>query len=129
MKFARKSDLVIISLIIVASLLFWLLYSNVFAKSGNLAEIYYKTELVKTVALKTGNTESFSIEQVPHVVFQLYEDGSIAFIESDCHDKVCIQSGKLHLAGQFAACLPNQLYMKIISSGSGDTDAPDMIIG
>lgn len=129
MKFARRTDIVIIAVIAVAAVLFWFLYSTVFGKTGTYAEIYYRSERVMTVDLSEGKEDTFSIEQVPDVVFQLYADGSIAFTESDCPDKVCIQSGRLHLAGQYAACLPNQLYMKIISTEKGNSDAPDIIIG
>ena len=128
MKFARKPDIIIIAAVAIAALLFWILYSNFFGKSGTYAEIYYKTERVKTVALSQGKEDTFSIEQVPSVVFQLYTDGSIAFIQSDCPDKVCIKSGRLHLAGQYAACLPNRVYMKIVSSDA-NSNAPDIVIG
>lgn len=129
MKFARKTDIIIIIVIAAAGLLFWILYSNVFGKAGTYAEIYYQSVLVQTVDLSIGKEDIFSIEQVPAVVFHLYADGSIAFTESDCPDKICIKSGHLHLAGQYAACLPNQIYMKIISTDRGKTDTPDMIIG
>ena len=129
MKFARKTDIVIIAVIAIAAVLFWLLYSNVFGKSGTYAEIYYRTERVKTVELSQGKEDTFSIEQVPNVVFHLDADGSIAFVESDCPDKICIKSGKLHLVGQYAACLPNQIYMKIVSARGSNSEAPDIIIG
>lgn len=129
MKFARKADVVIILVVAAAGLLFLLLYNCVFGKSGTVAEIYYRSELVKTVELTEGKDEDFSLEQVPDVVFHLYPDGSIAFIESDCPDKICIHAGRLRLAGQFAACLPNQLYIKIVSTGQATSDAPDIIIG
>lgn len=129
MKFARKSDVIIIAAIAAAGLLFMLLYNNVFGKSGTYAEIYYRSELVKTIELTQGREESFSVDQVPHVVFHLYADGSLAFIESDCPDKICVNSGRLRLAGQFAACLPNQLYIKIVAAGKGNPDAPDIVIG
>lgn len=129
MKFARKTDIIIIAILIAAGLLFWFLYSNVFGKSGTYAEIYYKSELVKTVDLSAGKDGTFALEQAPNVIFQLYSDGSIAFAESDCPDKICIKSGRLHLTGQYAACLPNHIYMKIISTDQKNSDAPDMIIG
>lgn len=129
MKFARRTDIIIIVTVAAAALLFWILYSNVFGKSGTYAEIYYRTERVKTVDLAQGKEDTFSVEQVPSVVFHLYADGSIAFTESDCPDKVCIKSGRLHLAGQYAACLPNRIYMKIISTDKSNTGAPDIIIG
>ncbi|OGO88505.1 MAG: hypothetical protein A2Y15_01720 [Clostridiales bacterium GWF2_36_10] len=128
MKYAKKNDFYIIGIIIVIGLFFWVLYNYTFVKKGVYAEIYYMSELVERVDLTTGKNRSFSLPQEPDVVFYLNSDGSIRFMESDCPDKICINSGKLSKAGQFAACLPNQIYIKIVSD-EVDSDEPDIIIG
>lgn len=128
MKFAAKRDLIIVGAVAAIGLLLFFITSGAVGKAGAYAEIYYKSQLVKTVALSEGKEESFSLDKVPNVVFQLYSDGSIAFIESDCPDKICIRSGKLHLVGQTAACLPNEVYIKIVSIQK-DPDAPDLVVG
>lgn len=128
MKFAGKRDLLLIAAVAAAALLLFAFMNNAVGKAGAYAEIYYKSRLVRTVALDEGAEESFSIPELPEVVLRLYGDGSIAFVESDCPDKVCIHAGRLRLAGQTAACLPNEIYMKIISA-KGDADAPDLIVG
>lgn len=127
MKFAGKRDIVIIAILVLAAILSWVLYTDILGKKGTYAEIYYRSERVKTVALTPGREESFSIPQELDVVFRLYEDGSIAFVRSDCPDQVCVHSGKLSLAGQQAACLPNLVYVKIVSD-KADPDAPDLYI-
>ncbi|MEA4822811.1 MAG: NusG domain II-containing protein [Clostridiaceae bacterium] len=129
-KFAKKSDIIIIAAFISVGILLWIFFGGLFGGSNGLrAEIYYKSELIKTVDLTEGKEESFSVEGVPTVVFHLYTDGSIAFIKSDCPDQICVRSGRLRKVGQMAACLPNQLYMKIVGSAPGNSDEPDMIIG
>ncbi|HWS29472.1 MAG TPA: NusG domain II-containing protein [Clostridia bacterium] len=128
MKFAAKRDLIIVGVIAVIGFLLWFLVNGTERKAGAYAEIYYRSQLVKTVSLSEGKEESFSIGELPNVVFHLYGDGSIAFIGSDCPDKICIRSGKLHLAGQTAACLPNEVYIKIVSAQK-DPDAPDLVAG
>ncbi len=120
MKFAGRLDIIIVAVLAAAAILAWTLYTGVLGKAGTTAEIYYRSQLVKTVALKTGQDETFSIQQEPDVVFRLHPDGSISFEESDCPDKICIESGKLHLAGQYAACLPNLIYVKIVSEEDAD---------
>ncbi|HYE68792.1 MAG TPA: NusG domain II-containing protein, partial [Anaerovoracaceae bacterium] len=72
---------------------------------------------------------TFSIPQDENVIFHLYQDGSIAFVESDCPDKVCIHAGKLKMTGQFAACLPNGIVMKIVPEKERSEDDPDLVIG
>lgn len=129
MKFAKKRDVIVIAAILAAGAVLWLIFGDVLSKQGNIAEVYYRAVLVKTVDLSAGESETFALEQLPNVVISVYSDGSIAFIQSDCPDQICVQAGHLHLAGQFAACLPNQIYIKIISKGVGGTGAPDIVIG
>ncbi|NLV86282.1 MAG: NusG domain II-containing protein [Clostridiales bacterium] len=129
MKFARKSDIIIIAIVAAISVLTWFIYGNLYGHSGKYAEIYYRSELVKTVDLTTGEEGRFSLEQAPNVVFQLYKDGSIAFVQSDCPDKICVKSGRLHRVGEYAACIPNRIYIKILSEEKAGPEQPDIIIG
>ncbi len=128
MKFARKTDIIIVLALAVIALLSWIIYSNMLGNKGTYAEIYYQSELVKTVKLSAGQSKYFSIEQEPDITFRLTEDGGIAFEQSDCPDKICIKAGVLHLAGQYAACLPNRVYLKILSDDPS-LSAPDISIG
>lgn len=129
MKFFRKIDIIIVLVLILLGIGLWVVYNNVFSKVTAKAEIYYGSELVKTIDLTAGLDECFSVPQDEHVVFRLYEDGSIAFVESDCPDKICIKSGKQKIVGETAACLPNKLIIKIVPKYGRDIDDIDMIIG
>lgn len=129
MKFAKKADIVIIAVLLAAALLSYVIYDH-FAEGKKVkAEIYYYSELVETVDLNMGKDMTFSIPQEPHVIFHLYEDGNIRFEESDCPDKVCINTGKLNKAGQYAACLPNGIVLKIVPAGVYDEDDADIVVG
>ena len=128
MKFFKRTDILIIIGLIVVSVASWGIYNFVFAGDQVKAEIYYYSDLVKTVDLNSGKDMTFSIPQDKNVVFHLYKDGSIAFVESDCPDKVCIHAGKLKTAGQFAACLPNGVVMKIVPAKARSADDTDLVI-
>lgn len=127
MKFLRKGDFIIIAVVAVSALVFWLLNGYFFREKGVYAEIYHNLKLVRRIELSTAPEGKFSIPGASNVIFQIYDDKSIAFIESDCPDKVCIRSGRLRLAGQFAACLPNRIMLKIVSEEK-DREGPDLII-
>lgn len=127
MKYLRKADLIIIVAVILVALLFLSLNKFFFTEKGVYAEIYHDSALVERIELSKAKAGSFSIPGKPDVVFQLSADGSIAFIESDCPDKVCIRSGRLKYAGQFAACVPNEMMLKIVSDDK-DHEGPDLII-
>jgi hypothetical protein len=128
MKFFKRSDLIIIATIIAVSALTWGIYHTVSAKDRVAAEIYYNSKLVETVDLSAGEDRTFSIPQHKNVEFHLYPDGSIAFVKSDCPDKVCIHAGKLRTTGQFAACLPNGIVIKIVPVGGQNSDDADLVI-
>jgi hypothetical protein len=129
MKFFKRTDIIIIIGIIVISVTSWGIYHYVFAGDRVKAEIYYYSDLIETVDLNSGEDRTFSIPQDKKVVFHLYKDGSIAFEKSDCPDKVCVHAGKLKTAGQFAACLPNGIVMKIVPEKGHNKDDVDLVIG
>lgn len=130
MKFAKKSDIVVIIVTIVTAILAFLLYNvlNSSKDEEKIAEIYYKNELIKQVELNTTEEYEFSVENHPNVIFKVYTNGSIEFHQSDCPDKVCINSGRLSVVGQNAACLPNFMFLKIVSANEKSDDAPDIVV-
>ncbi|NLK85909.1 MAG: NusG domain II-containing protein [Clostridiaceae bacterium] len=129
MKFFKKTDIIAIAAIIAAAAAIWLIYSQAASGRPVKAEIYYYSQLVETVELAAGREKVFSVPQDDDVVLRIDANGSIQFIESDCPDKVCIKTGRIHLAGQSAACLPNGIVVKIVPADGWNGDEPDIIIG
>ncbi|MBN7774606.1 NusG domain II-containing protein [Clostridium aminobutyricum] len=129
MKFFKKTDVFIIIAILVVSGIGWGVYHYFFGQSQAKAEIYSYSKLVKSVDLTAGEDKNFSIPENTKVVFHLYKDGSIAFVESDCPDKVCIHAGKLKTTGQFAACLPNGIVLKIVPANRRSNQDVDIVVG
>lgn len=129
MKFFKKSDIVIIGIILIVAVIFATLYRTKFSNKSAVAEIYYYSDLIETVELDKGMEQTFSIPQNDHVIFHLYQDGTIKFEDSDCPDKVCINTGKISMVGESAACLPNGIIVKIVQKSGHSDDAVDIIIG
>ena len=125
MKYLKKYDIFIISVILLFSFLSWIIYQYFIADQTSKAEIYHYSELLKTVDLGQRIDKNFSIEENPNIVFHLFKDGSISFEESDCPHKLCIKAGKISRPGQFAACLPNGIIIKIVPVER----AVDIIVG
>jgi hypothetical protein len=129
MKFYKRTDVIIIALLLALSLGLKLSYDHFFQDERVKAEIYYYSELIETVALNMEEERSISIPQNPNVIIFLDKEGKIAFVKSDCPDKVCIKTGKIHRPGEFAACLPNGIILKIVPGGLRDDDDADIVIG
>lgn len=130
MKFFKKSDtLVILSIILVGAIL-WIVYRNFYSSKPAKAEIYYKSQIIKTVDLNKRKDETFGIPQNSHVIFHLEKTGAISFMDSDCPDKICVKTGRLSRVGETAACLPNAVILKIVPADNNrDKNDLDMIIG
>ncbi len=127
MEWMKKRDVfIIIGLLILAGVVF-VIYNQFTKNQLAKAEIYYESELVKTISLKHAKDETFTLPQDDHVVFHLFSDGSICFEESDCPDKVCIRSGRLRHVGQTAACLPNKFIIKIVPDKDYSEESVDLI--
>ena len=57
---------------------------------------------------------------------QIVCDGeSIAVVHSDCPTQDCVRTGRATHPGQSIVCLPEQVVIKLVGSGSG----PDLVIG
>lgn len=131
MKFIKKKDLIIIALIILLAISLYFIfkmYNKNQEKAGAKAEIYYESKLVMTVMLNEKIDKTFSLPQNEHVIFHLYEDGSIRFEESNCPDKVCIKTGRLRHIGSSSACLPNKIILKIVPLNGTESNDVDLIV-
>ena len=128
MKFIKKVDIIIVVPILIFAIIGLLIYNRMHTEKGTKAEIYYESELVKTVELAAEKSYTFRIKENEDVLFEVYEDNSIAFVDSDCPDKICINSGKLKNVGQTAACLPNRIMIKIVSEDA-DKNEIDKVVG
>jgi hypothetical protein len=128
MKFVKKIDFNIISAVVLICIIIWGVYRLYYIQVPAAAEIYYDSQLIQSIDLNKGTEKYFSIPQNEHVVFHRSHDGSISFSESDCRDKICIRSGKLNIAGESAACLPNKIIIKIVAKDRR-ADNIDIVIG
>lgn len=129
MKFYKKTDLLIIGAILVLAAGVFLFYQVSSRDREALAQIYYESQLVMTVDLTTGEDKDFTVPENDHVVFHQYSDGSIAFIHSDCPDKICIRAGRLKLVGESATCLPNKMTLKLVAKNGSSNDDVDIVVG
>ncbi len=127
MKVLQKKDVIIVTALLVTAVVLYAGFALVNKGKVPMAEVYYGSELIRTIKLNEGREEQFSFPQNENVVFHLYEDGTICFEQSDCRDQICVHAGKLSQIGESAACLPNQFILKIVPKGQYEEDTIDMI--
>lgn len=144
----KAGDLIVIAATVIISLA---LLSRVFLfnTKGSQADIFANGEKVASVDLKTGKlvyrssginkaVEAFSVTTEDnmtiiritssgiHAVIKCF-DGRIRFAESDCPDRVCVNTGYISVNRQASACVPAGLLISI--TGESSESDPDIIIG
>ena len=51
------------------------------------------------------------------------KDATVKVIDSPCPDKLCIHMGEIQRAGNWIACLPNQVFVRIMGKEEESLDA------
>jgi hypothetical protein len=106
--FNRRDIWLLGGVIVLAAIIYGAFYCG--RSDVGTAQITVDGVMVRQVDLS--RDDEFALDENPRVHFQVRR-GAIAFIESDCPDKVCIHSGFLDTPGQTAACLPNKVLLYI----------------
>jgi len=126
-KLLSRAEALVIGGVFLAALFVIVLLVRSHPTESVVCQIFYKNQLAQTVSLD--KDQIFHFSQNPAVVFQV-KDGAIAFVASDCPDKICVKTGFISHPGQMAACLPNHVVIKIVETGPAPTAGgePDVII-
>lgn len=116
MKIYRRFDFVVIIILLAIASAYLLLLRG---SGENLTlEIYRHNRLVREIPLLPTLKEQ--VLEWDDVKIKIFEAGSgAAFIHSDCHDQICVHSGKIHTNGQQVACVPNGILLKIVEKNDG----------
>ena len=89
--------------------------------SAPTAEIYLDGKLHKTVTLSQNAEFTVSSEYGSNTI--RVSDGTIAVVDADCPDKVCISSGAVSGGLVPIICLPHRMEIRIISTDEENIDA------
>ncbi len=100
--------LLIILLAVLAALIFFLTRPG--TQDGAVAVITVRGKTVRQISLSGSEDELIPLGN--GVVIE-YKDGKIGFKESDCPDKICVNTGMLSKVGESAACVPEGTVISI----------------
>lgn len=112
MKYVKKNDILIISVIIIIMTAFFL-YINISSEKGiEYVEIYKNNELLMTLK----EEGIYDITDKNNVLFfqLIFEEGRVRVKNSTCPDKICEHMGWSHNSKQQIICLPNLILVKPI---------------
>jgi len=110
-----RYDLLIFAAVIIAAVIIYITFGH---EQGAVCEIKINGKTAHTIKLSEQEHE-FILPENPHIKFKI-KDNAIAFISSDCPDKICVNTGRLKYAGQSAACMPNRVSIHITGGDGAD---------
>lgn len=116
MPFFKKADVLLIAAcVLAAGLLFVLGLPRQGPADGLVAVIYLKGAEYARIPLEQIN-QPYTLSLQGTLAFTLaLEPGGIRYEHSDCPDQVCVHTGWLCKAGDFAACLPARSAVLIVA--------------
>lgn len=101
----RKRDIVIISLLLIAAVLFYLV-PKLIRPEGNTASVIYDGNEIMKISLTEEGTYTIHGDLTATLEVR---NGKIRFINSLCPDKLCEGFGWISLEGETAVCMPARL--------------------
>lgn len=122
----KKWDIILIIFLILISFIPELILGTMLGKSYNetYAEITVEGKLYKKILLSAHRGEKqFKIQTEDGYNLVIVKDDSIAIIEADCPDKVCIKPGFISKPGESLVCLPHKVMVEV----KGDISSDDII--
>ncbi|GAB4222350.1 MAG: hypothetical protein Kow009_14120 [Spirochaetales bacterium] len=95
---------------------------HAYMDQGGEAALYIQNES-KVWIYPLGKEEELDIPGPLGLTHIHIKDGA-AFVESSpCRDKICIHMGKISRNGEWVACLPNRVFMRVQGKAGGQVDA------
>ena len=96
---------------------------------GLVAVVKVKGEVVSRIELENvAEPYEVTLEGEGGVVLCVSPTG-VWFKDSDCPDKLCVNTGKLTYAGQSAVCLPARVSVSLEAGDEGEKPLPDAVAG
>lgn len=123
----KKWDIVIIILLVVLSFIPAVIFGVVLNKDYNskYAQITVNGKVYKNIPLSAHKgKEIIEIKTESGINVVSVKDDTIAIIEADCPDKVCVQPGYIDKVGDRLVCLPHRVMVEI----KGDTSDDGVIL-
>ncbi len=118
-RYIKKADILlfIVILVIGMAVSFWTLSGS---DAGERAVVTVDGRLYGTYPLM--QDQEIDVRQNGHQNHITIKDGQVSMTFSDCHNQVCVNTGKISKTSQTIVCLPNKVMVEIVSDEGGEAD-------
>ena len=111
-----RNDIILVVVILVFSLSFYFIYRAVNSSNELVCKIYQDQELKYEISLD--HKEEITLDTKDGKMVIIIEKDGVYVKESDCHDKICVNQGKIKRGGEVITCLPYRIYIKLEGKGA-----------
>lgn len=106
----------------VLSAVFFAMYANTASSEGLEVVVKKDSEVICTEKLsKAYDSREICIDEEFNIILMLEPDG-VYVVNSDCDDKVCVNTGKITKSGQAIVCLPAHISVELRGENSSTLD-------
>jgi hypothetical protein len=115
----RSLDILAIALALGVVVLFSV---NAYTGSGNSSEVIVQADGKDFLYPLNQDTEFKVTGPIGKTTIQI-KNHSVRVVDSPCRDKICIAAGWLSHTGQWTACLPNRVFVRVEGGKPATVDA------
>lgn len=119
MKIITPGDKILVVLIIVGAII-CLIGLNHLRQPGDQVIIEVNGKLIHQLDLRVA--QELTVNGAIGVTRIKIDHNSARVVHSDCPEKICVKTGKIHLAGEMIVCVPNKVVVKIIGKQKNQFD-------
>lgn len=111
----KKSRVNLVLTLAVIALCAWAVWQLVLkpAYPGQTVTIRQENQVLKTITLPVGHSETFSLKPWDIDMELELSPGMARVMHSGCPDQICVNTGWLSYSGQSAVCMPNRVTVTI----------------
>lgn len=123
-KTIKKSDFIIIGIILIAAVIFYFINQFYYSKEGESVLVLVDNEEVGRYSLEEDlNLVIHSGEKETNTL--IIQDQKAKIAEATCPDKLCVNNHAVSKSGESIICLPNKVIIKVISNDK-DNNEPEI---
>ncbi len=116
-----KNDMILGAALLIAALCLFLVFNSIHRSDGGMVQVKQDKKIIGTYSLdKDGEYE---IKTYYGTNTLTVKDGYAYMSQSSCKDHLCEKMGKISRVGETIICLPNSVFIEVISGDNSDYDA------
>jgi hypothetical protein len=121
-----KRDIIVFVIIIVIAASAMIIPRFYADSTSRQAVILLDGKEVYRTDLNNVNDTTFTVPEIEGMEFEI-RDGKIRVLHSDCHDKICVNTGFISSSSETIVCLPKHVVIKIENNTNSNVSFDVMV--